>query len=817
MSKRLLLIFHGRYPSEKAAAIFAEASARSFEAEGYAVTILAPRRRGRGKDSRAVYLPTLDLFGLVPHALAFRISYFVFSLSASLYLFFTRPRTDLVYSNEALPLWVLSQFFPHTVYELHDYPEQYAWFYRGLLRRVRGVVVTNQIKAERVTREFALDRAKLLVEQNAVDMKMFGGSVSREVARQSVGFSSDQKHVVYTGHLYGWKGVDTLAQAFRFLPPNTRVYLIGGTAEDVARMQKEYLHTQNIIFKGNRPHEEIPLWQKAADVLVLPNTAKERISAEDTSPMKLFEYMASGTPIVASRLPSITEIVDNTTAWLVEPDNPEALAAGIKEALASSEREVRAARARTWVEDHTWEKRAKRLFLWLSVLPDPSEQYRHERFIFWSSLAASVLFLCIFIANHGINTPFSLLNSDAYLPLAVELYEQGVFNHATTHTPGYPLFLAFTAVPWGSVLPALVLQALLLAFTAVYVYRLFEGVFSPRVRFAAALIFGIEPFTVFVATQPLSEALFLFLFIFGLYSVRYAYTVRSKGIFFLGGIVLGASALVRPVAFYLLPILVLVVGLLLARRNTRHVVMTALFAAGMLLIVLPWSYRNHVVFDTWSFSNKGPFSLYFYEVGEFIQYREGVSREEANQILLKRAQREYPDVQKQDDLGAPTYSAFLTRESFAILSESPMLFAKLRVLALGTFFLSDGYRLLWYELSRGEIALPNITRAIATGDQAAIVAYFVSEPVQAVLFVLGLVFWVGALVLGSIGSLHGLVSRDARLVVLASVALIAYFALMSGLGAQARYRIPVTPFLFMLASYGASLVIERFSIYGRNT
>jgi glycosyltransferase involved in cell wall biosynthesis len=108
----------------------------------------------------------------------------------------------------------------------------------------------------------------------------------------------------------------------------------------------------------------MPLWQKAADVLVLPNTAKEEISARYTSPMKLFEYMASGTPVVASRLPSIVELTGEQRATLVEPDDPQALASGIKSVLAGGE--ARSAHALAWVRDHAWQERAVRILHSLS-------------------------------------------------------------------------------------------------------------------------------------------------------------------------------------------------------------------------------------------------------------------------------------------------------------------------------------------------------------------------------------------------------------------------------------------------------------------
>jgi glycosyltransferase involved in cell wall biosynthesis len=827
MTRRLFLIFHGRFPSEKAAALFAAKSAEAFAGEGYEVTILAPRRLGRGYNATAhtVYLPTLDLFNLLPHALAFRLSLFIFSTSSYLYLLLRARRTDLIYSNESLPLFFAAFLFPNTVYELHDYPEKSWWLYRSLLARVRGVVVTNRLKAERLATDFPQTGSKVFIEPNAVSLEQFSISATRTEARAALNVPASAKIAVYTGHLYAWKGVDTLAEAARRLGSVAEVYIVGGTDEDLATYKRRYDAVSNLHFIGHRPHAEMPLWQKAADVLVLPNTAREQISAEYTSPMKLFEYMASGTPIIASRLPSIVEIADDSRALLVAPDDPEALARGITEAVGPVG-ETRAAAARAWVAEHTWDKRSGRILSWINVLPDRTQRFSHERIIFYASLAMSLVFIGIFIASHGVNAPFSTIASDGYLPLASSLYQHGAFTFSTTtpyvlegaHVPGYPLFLAVTAVPLGNILPTLILQALLFAYSAILLYRLFEGVFSPQIRFFGALIFSIEPYTAFTAVQPLSEALFLLLFIGGLLTLRRAFERERLPLFFAASVLLAYDVLVRPISTYLVPIVffaVLIVAIVRLPRKIRHI--AALMLLGIGLVLLPWAYRNHEAFGTWSLSTKGPYSLYFYDAASVLQYQSGKPATEISTDLVARARARFPEVHTQDDLRSPKYSAFFTSESLAIIKGSPILFAKMYAGSLATFFLSDGYRLLWYEITDGAIMLPNITRAIVTGDRATIATYFETQPVQALLFVLGFVFWASTFFLAVLGGIVGSWSRSTtvRWATLASIFGIAYFALLTGPLAQARYRIVATPFLFMLASYGAALVITRLHAHRR--
>ncbi len=164
--RRAYLIFHGRFPSEKAAGLFAAHTADAFAAEGARVTVLAPRRLGRSRMSAqeqynlareldTAYLPTLDLFGVpVLKHIAYYASLFVFSISTYMYLLFKADRADIVYSNEMFPLLLATTFFRRTCYELHDYPEHNRFFYGLLFRRVAHILVTNRWKLEHLQKDF---------------------------------------------------------------------------------------------------------------------------------------------------------------------------------------------------------------------------------------------------------------------------------------------------------------------------------------------------------------------------------------------------------------------------------------------------------------------------------------------------------------------------------------------------------------------------------------------------------------------------------------------------------------------------------------
>jgi glycosyltransferase involved in cell wall biosynthesis len=163
---------------------------------------------------------------------------------------------------------------------------------------------------------------------------------------------------VYCGHFYDEKGVPSLVDAARLLTKAT-VQLVGGWPADIERMQARARGCESLRFAGFVANALVPLHLAAADVLVLPNSARFP-QARTTSPLKLFEYMAARRPIVATRIPALAGLLRHgENAWLVAPDRPEALAEGIGHVLASPALGERLAE-QAWrdVQNYTWRRRA---------------------------------------------------------------------------------------------------------------------------------------------------------------------------------------------------------------------------------------------------------------------------------------------------------------------------------------------------------------------------------------------------------------------------------------------------------------------------
>jgi glycosyltransferase involved in cell wall biosynthesis len=125
----------------------------------------------------------------------------------------------------------------------------------------------------------------------------------------------------------------------------------------------------NVIFTGFVPNERIPLYQSAADVLLMPYqrsvaTSSGGNTAEICSPMKMFEYMAAGRAILSSDLPVLHEVLENSMAVFCPLDDEEAWEEGLRKLLADPERRQMLGRtARGAVLQYSWIERAKRILL----------------------------------------------------------------------------------------------------------------------------------------------------------------------------------------------------------------------------------------------------------------------------------------------------------------------------------------------------------------------------------------------------------------------------------------------------------------------
>lgn len=364
--KHIAYIFYGRYPSEKAHAVFVTKTCEAYAKLGYSVTLFVPDFGDREKyqnDGRYTFMikrfPIID-FRKAGWGRKLRFYYAQLQFVRYVQTYLKKQPPTQIFTNDELA--IMAAGAKDTIcYELHDFPERNLWWYRYLLNRADHILITNTPKRTLLVKTFPTLKPTLFVEPNGVDVDQFSVTISKFEARQKLSLPVEEKIILYTGHLYDWKGVDILAEAAAHLDEEYMVYFVGGQPKHVEAFKETHGNNDRITVIGHRPHDEMPLWQKAADVLVLPNTATQDISKYYTSPMKLFEYMASGRPVVAAELPSVTEIVNEQMVTFFTPDDPFSLSEKIKLAAYGKGILPSDEAVKRFLAHYSWSERAKRI------------------------------------------------------------------------------------------------------------------------------------------------------------------------------------------------------------------------------------------------------------------------------------------------------------------------------------------------------------------------------------------------------------------------------------------------------------------------
>jgi glycosyltransferase involved in cell wall biosynthesis len=396
---RLIYLANARIPTEKAHGLQIVKMCEAFASQGLSVELLHPARHdpgpmGQVKDIWEYYglqrnfsrksFPCLDLqaalfyrrIGGTAAYLAFWLQTLTYALALMPYL--ACQNADVYYTRDLALASLLSVVKRsqrlRIFYEAHTLPP--SGLAQGLVawvaRRIGGVVVLTRGLKE-AYESLAIPAKAFVVAPDGVALNRFRLESGMEEARRLLDLPLERKIIGYVGrfHTMGMdKGLGLLVRAAGKLQKygvwDLALCFVGGPLEMATQYrvlaEEADLGNDSLILVDQVPMAQIPYYLQAFDICAMPFPWTEHF-AYFASPIKLFEYMASGRPIVATDLPAIREILrDGDNAILVPPGDVEALAQGIQRVLQDQDLAVRLARqAFLDVQQYTWSKRAEKI------------------------------------------------------------------------------------------------------------------------------------------------------------------------------------------------------------------------------------------------------------------------------------------------------------------------------------------------------------------------------------------------------------------------------------------------------------------------
>lgn len=388
---KVAYVINARIPSNNGHAIHAVRMCEGFQQAGHNTTLYCADRRQYDKNiaDSSVFdyyniterfnfkkLPYLDMIQLynIDERLArlpVIVSNVLFAILAVIVVW--RSENDICLTRDWTVAYLLTVLGFPTIFEIHKV-EGAAFSPRGqkaiasISRKPSfvGLITLTESVAEDISVLGVPDK-KIYIIPDAVNLRHYEDPKTKEEARHHLDLSINNQLIVYTGSCHPGKGARVLANISDQLKDAT-VLIIGGSDRELQSMEKllEERNISNAKLVGRVSPTRVRYYQWAADVLVVPPTKDEsdrKHHPNATSPLKMFEYMAAGRPIVASKLPGISSVLTHEEdALLVPPGDESRLVEAINRVLKNQQLANKlSTSARENVTNYTWSKRAERI------------------------------------------------------------------------------------------------------------------------------------------------------------------------------------------------------------------------------------------------------------------------------------------------------------------------------------------------------------------------------------------------------------------------------------------------------------------------
>ena len=222
------------------------------------------------------------------------------------------------------------------VVDIHGYKNLYDAKYLLKIKEnefFKGFITLNNFLKEKYIR-LGFPNNKILVTDNVIDLNKFNLINNDKIElRKRLNIPINKNIIIYSGSILDDRGIDTIIHSSEFFNPRDySFFFIGGIEEDIKKWEKyiqENKINSDIRFLGLKERRVIPYYLKAADIL-LATFSTNCPTLDFMSPIKIFEYMASKTPFIATKIGRNIEICNNNECLFTTVEDPVDLSEKIK-------------------------------------------------------------------------------------------------------------------------------------------------------------------------------------------------------------------------------------------------------------------------------------------------------------------------------------------------------------------------------------------------------------------------------------------------------------------------------------------------------
>lgn len=406
-------------------------------------------------------------------------------------------------------------------------------------------------------------------------------------------------------------------------------------------------------------------------------------------------------------------------------------------------------------------------------------------------------------------------DSSSYINTALAFQETGQFAVSlekleiaqTQRTPGYPLFISTMLLLFSDYEGIIIAQILLSLGTIILTYFLVIQFWSPSIALLSAGLLSLDIPSFVNSQQILTDTLFTFLLTGSVLTGIYAFKKPSRVFFCLQSFLLACATLVRPISYYL--IIPLLIIFLITWRNKLRWAFKKIFQV-MIIFLLPWiifiggwQSRNYFSAGTAEFSTIQGVNLLFYRGAGIIALREGITFQEAQEMLGYRSYRElYPETASWSQAQLLEH---WKHEGISLIQQHPGIFLHIQLHGLMKMILDPGDYMFWGYLENSHEQtgplrdlfelLPGAYFKKWICERTGLFLFFAFAETYLLIIYTGTLFS-----LWQLQKHHNVPSSDIHIFLWSII--IYFFAISAGPEAYARFRIPIMPFLCVYAGHG---------------